>query len=671
MQSTMSSGGRVWPNQESIRYLCPPDDGAPDMAGWQSPPVTPFKDPLYIPPVARPDAGAPTPPPRPERHQLYREYPPAVFHTVREREFQWQFHSDYGPVTWVWGINGASPGPTYHARYGEPMLVRRFNELPPVGYANVRFALPSTTTHLHNGHVASESDGFPTDWIGGGEFWDHHYPNFPATNADPMTGVRVPDEREKLTTLWYHDHRMDFTAANVYAGLFGMFLLFDEQDSGNENDSDPAAWRLPSGEFDVPLILQDIAFDDDRQLAFDGFMTHGLLGDRFTVNRIIQPHFQVKRRKYRFRILNAAPSRFFEVFLNRSADPAGELEGNEFVRFVVISGDGNLNPEPVEAPSLYLGVAQRVDVIIDFSTFSPGDSLYLENRLEQYEGHGPSGRHLTDPEQVRAHRLMRFDVVGDDVDDVDDVDDPSRIPDFFRPYPQVDIASAKRERIWRFDYDGGLWTVNGMPMDADRIDAGIEIDSAEVWTYRNDGITWSHPVHSHLSEWLVLAVNGVPMLPDMVQINPAVRDLSDFQRVFTRTQSDGGDYVVGSNVLRGPWCGGLRRDVANLGPLDEVTVFSRWPDFLGPYVLHCHNIVHEDHSMMIRWDVVPAGADFTGSRSVEDVYGAAPMPMPMHNEPRPGQSTMQAGSRPFRPGTDHARAGQPAQDSSGAPSATM
>jgi len=105
-----------------------------------------------------------------------------------------------------------------------------------VGASRATFALPSTTTHLHNFHSASESDGGPEDWIDSGEFWDHHYCNFPSGH----------DPREKLTTLWYHDHRMDFTAANVYAGLSGFHLYFDEQDTGDENDPSPEAWRLPS-----------------------------------------------------------------------------------------------------------------------------------------------------------------------------------------------------------------------------------------------------------------------------------------------------------------------------------------------------------------------------------------------------------------------------------------
>lgn len=204
-----------------------------------------------------------------------------------------------------------TPGPTFNVRYGEAILVRRMNELPMVGYHKVKFALPSTTMHRHNGHQASESDGNPSDWIDTGDFWDHHYPGSPATLLNAETGLREPDEREKLTTLWYHDHRMDYTAANVYAGIVGFFSMFDEfpiaeiispdgskkkklvkspQDIGIEEpvlirekieellgrdvEADEEkllanAWRLPSGKFDIPLILQDLLFDKDYQLVFD------------------------------------------------------------------------------------------------------------------------------------------------------------------------------------------------------------------------------------------------------------------------------------------------------------------------------------------------------------------------------------------------------------------
>ncbi len=627
-----------YPFEENLKYLAPLDGGPPELEVG-SPPVTPYKDELFIPPIAEPVSGSLYPPPNPCAHQRYAEFAPVKCYLDREQEFLWYFHSDppYDKGSWSWGINGHSPGPTYHAHYFEPILVRRFNDLLPLQRTNLSFALPSTTRHLHNAHTASESDGDPSDWIDTGDFWDHHYPNIPATKLNVETCAREFDPREKLTTLWYHDHRMDFTAANLYAGLLGFYFLFDDQDSGDENDLNPKSWRLPSGDYDIPLVLQDLSFDADGQLVFDTSMGEGVLGDRFTVNRKIQPNFRVARRKYRFRILNAGPSRFYELFLHKGehedADEPDEL-------FLVITGDGNFQPEPLEAPSIMMGVAQRVDVIVDFSNYKAGDYLYLENRLHQHHGHGPDGRCLNEPEEIRMHRLMRFEVTGGEVED------PSQIPDFFRPFPEVDPATAVRERTWEFDYDGGLWTVNNRAMDPHRVDAGIDRDSAEIWTFRNNGNSWHHPIHSHLSEFITLEIDGIPVLPDRVQIRAQPRSLEDFQQVFTKT-AYGGPYVCGSNVLRGPFCGGFRRDIALLGPRTEMKVFMQWPDFLGRYVLHCHNVVHEDHAMMVRWDVLPPGRGFCEPREASEVYGQK-MPI-MHVEARPAHVTMQHGNLPFYP----------------------
>jgi hypothetical protein len=153
-------------------------------------------------------------------------------------------------VSRVWGYNGVVPGPTFIERYDVPILVRFRNELP---VNHVGFGLPSVITHLHNAHVAAESDGFPLDFYEPGHYKDHHYPNILAGyDAFPPRG----DEREALGTLFYHDHRLDFTAPNVYRGLSGFYLLFDERDSGNERDPNPRAFRLPSGPYDVPLVLK-------------------------------------------------------------------------------------------------------------------------------------------------------------------------------------------------------------------------------------------------------------------------------------------------------------------------------------------------------------------------------------------------------------------------------
>lgn len=590
--SLLAAQGALAQDQELLKYLCPPDGLPPDLSK-PSPKAESFKAELFVPPIIQPVERL-VPAPDPQSHQRYEEFPPRKFYEIHEREFLWQYHPDppydKGTISWgFWAKNNRNmpqpmtPGPTYHARYGEPILVRRYNNLPPVGQTQVTFALPSTTTHLHNGHTAAESDGYPMDYIDSGEFWDHHYGNFPSGG----------DSREKLTTLWYHDHRMDFTAANVYAGLSGFFLLFDEFDSGNENDPNPDAWHLPSGRYDVPMILHDVLFDRNGQVIFNSFNTAGILGDQITINRRIRPRLTVERRKYRFRLLNGGPSRFYQLFLRIGRKRTDSHDQRE--HFDIITGDGNFQPEPVLAESIYLSVAQRVDVVMDFSQFKPGDQVYLLNLLDQTNGQGPSGR-LLDPLDP-ASEIMRFDVVEATGPD------PSRVPKKFRPLPPVDLTQVKFHRTWDFDYVGGLWTVNGRVFDENRIDAGIEQGSAEIWTFRNMGNDWAHPIHSHFTEFIILEVNGKPLPQTSVQ---------GANERFIEQFNDKADPAIKV------FMGGPRRDVATLLPGDEIKVFMRWNDFLGKYVLHCHNVIHEDHAMMIRWDIVQPGNGFVGPRTVTD-----------------------------------------------------
>jgi FtsP/CotA-like multicopper oxidase with cupredoxin domain len=597
----LASRGALADRRELLKFLCPPDD-RPRQINDQppSPRMTPWAAELFVPPVMQP-VPALSPPPDPRAHQRYEEFPPQKFYEIHERELtNWQYHPDppYAAGSVSWGFQSvnddpskpspSTPGPTYAAHYGEPVLVRRFNDLPPVGQAKVHFALPSTTSHLHNAHTASESDGYPMDWIDTGEFWDHHYANFPAGH-DPL---------QKLTTLWYHDHRMDFTAANVYAGLAGFYLLFDEDDTGDEN----TGWHLPSfPKYDIPLLIQDIRFeviDGVAQPHFDAWNTDGMLGDCMTVNRRIMPRFAVEARKYRFRILNGGPSRFYELVLR------DERGSGQSPSFTIITGDGNFLPKPVVSKSIFLGVAQRVDVILDFSKYKPGEHVYLHNRLEQLNGAGPSGALMDIREDPRTF-LLRFDVVAATGED------KSSVPKEFRPWPRIDLAEVKRERVFTFDYQGGLWTVNSQVMDPNRIDAGIDQGSAEIWTFRNGGRTWSHPIHSHFVEFLFLAINGLPYSEQAIQDISAEDaegrnlDLEEAPKAFTTV---------------GTFMGGRRRDVAILLPSDELKLIMRWPDFLGKYIMHCHNVVHEDHAMMIRWDIMEPGKGFEHPRPAEEVY---------------------------------------------------
>src|SRR5207244_13230817 len=214
-------------------------------------------------------------------------------------------------------------------------------------------------------------------------FKDDHYANvrdgFASTH--PMSdltiridgsgnGKMVPgDVKETMSFLWFHDHRFDFTAQNVYKGLASFFLLYSNDISLDTGD-ETTGLRLPSGEYDIPMIFADKVFDPTTgELFFDLFNLDGILGDKYTVNGKIQPYLEVKRRKYRFRLLDGGPSSLYEFFLSNGQP------------FIQITNDGNLLPRPLTRTSVRIGVAERVDVIVDFNNTKIGDHIYLPNRL--------------------------------------------------------------------------------------------------------------------------------------------------------------------------------------------------------------------------------------------------------------------------------------------------
>lgn len=525
----------------------------------RSPPTQPFIVPLPVYTAKQPVSGlSPMATEIPDgdecgrgKFQRYTDFNPQKYYELYVKEAMHSFHPHL-PTQPIWGYDGILPGPTFVARYGEPAIVRIHNQLPA---NHVGFGSPEISTHLHNLHCGSESDGFTGDYYSAtkfgptmtkaGKYRDHYYPNcyagydkFHGTDGDP---------REALGTLWYHDHRIDFTAPNVYKGLSGFYLLFDEVDSGNERDTNSKALRLPSGvgEFDIPLVLQDKQFDASGYLHFDQFETDGILGDRFCVNGKIQPYFKVQRRKYRFRILDGGPSRFYELYLSYNGKDQP---------FVYIGNDGNLLPAPLVMSKVRLGPAERADIIIDFAKFPLGAKLYLVNKLEQVNGRGPTGRILNPGTQ-----LLRFDVDSNPAQP-----DVSRIPAKLRELPPIDLSEVVKTRIFNFDRGNGGWTVNGNLFDVKQAVALVKKNTAEIWVLRGGG-NWEHPVHIHFEEGRILSRNGLPPPPHE----------------------------------RG------RKDVYVLGRGEEVKIFMRFRDFEGKYMMHCHNLTHEDHAMMIRWDIVP------------------------------------------------------------------
>ena len=522
-----------------------------------SPPVRPFLEPLPIMPIKnKVNKLTPAPTVNPNTaagegrtiaHQALTQFPAKDLYEVHQKLTPVSISPDL-PTQFLWGFDGMVPGPTYVAKYGRPVLVRNFNELPPLGQ-NGGFGLPSVSTHLHNGHTPSESDGGPCFFFERGQFYDHHYPNVLAGVLSTHQ-AQGGDINESMSTLWYHDHRVDFTSQNVYKGLAGFYLLFNEFDTGNEN----TGFHLPSfPEFDIPMMFADKVVDDDGQIAFDLFNLDGIIGDTFTVNGKVQPFLEVQPRRYRFRWLDGGPSRFYELFITDLDNP------NNHNMFWQVSNDGNLLPKPVQVESVRIGVAERADVVIDFRQFA-GKSVYIENRLLQVNGQGPTGTILP---AGQGNLLVRIDVGTRDVNDQSI--DPAKIKKF---YDLPDKTEAPRiTRTFNFDRLNGQWSINGHFMTCEDRRVRIQKNSVEHWVLGNLSGDWQHPIHIHFEEHQILSRQRRPV---------------------------------------GPVEGG-RKDVVRLTENERVELFFRFRDFTGTYPLHCHNTVHEDHAMMLLWEIAEDG----------------------------------------------------------------
>jgi FtsP/CotA-like multicopper oxidase with cupredoxin domain len=510
-------------------------------------------------------------------------FPPPRVYKFTQQQFTVRQTSDTNlPLQTIWGFNDqvhgvSSPGPTYAANYGIPQMTRNINGLPPVTQKNnTGFGFPSVTTHLHNGHTPSESDGNPCDFYTAGHFCDQYYPEVLAgfNSTNPPLG----DINESMSTLWYHDHRVDFTSQNTYKGLVGYHLLFNQFDTGDENTGFHLPSFFPFPSFDIPLVFADKVYDPTSgQLVFDLFNLDGILGDKFLVNGVIQPFLQVEPRRYRFRLLDTGPSRFFEFFLTGDINTANPTTNP----FFVIANDGNLLPHPVQVNSVRIGVAERVDIIIDFTSFA-GKTLYLENRLNQINGMGPVVPGTFTTGQVECpgpnshlqsdilkpgmgNLLLQFQVSSKSVKDGSV--NPLTNPTFYQ-LPSTNVT-PRVTRTFKFDRLNGQWSINGQFMTCDHFRFLVQQNSVENWILFNATGDWTHPVHVHLEEHQILSRNRV--VPSVVE------------------QS--------------------RKDVTQLHPNERVLLFFRFRDWLGKYPIHCHNVVHEDHAMMGLWNVVPSGAD--------------------------------------------------------------
>lgn len=539
------------------------------------------------------------------------------------------------------GIKAGYLGATIEARStltgetGKPVVVKYTNNLkdasgklltkhlltvdPTLGGADNGEPEIRIVTHLHGAHVAPESDGHPMAWI------TNDPTALTGLPADPVSGrparpngntvTYTYDNTQSANQLWYHDHAMGITRLNVYSGLAANYFV---------RDSVEDALNLPKGAYEIPLVIQDKSFNEDGSLHYDSnallnpdgsqqtvngkpvFTSNPeFFGNVITVNGKAWPKLDVEPRKYRFRMLNGSDSRFYNMWLERTDGlpiPAGAI--------TQIGNDGGLLPAAVtigDSPDngLLFALAERADVIIDFSKFPAGTSIILRN-----DAHTP----FPDGGDVNPSttgRIMQFKITkalaGADTSvnpSTPRVLVPLGAPDNTR---FVDLQETEEGTAFVFDpFSGAIAKrlkilLNGLPFDAP-ITENIALNNVEDWIIINNTVDM-HPMHVHLVDFEVVEKGSIT--PGAYTPADGVGGMPVVTAGGLRpsTNPDGLPADPDSSYTLHPNEFG-RKDTVRVPPADEligsqgyVRIRAKF-DRIGTYMWHCHILAHEDHEMM-------------------------------------------------------------------------
>ncbi|MEB3321510.1 MAG: multicopper oxidase domain-containing protein [Synechococcaceae cyanobacterium] len=567
-----------------------------------------------------------------------------------------------GGNTTVWGYGNANnpsqavtyPGRTFFVDSKVPITVRWDNELPkdvhlldrngagPALDESLHWADPATgkpsgstidvvgppiVTHLHGGQSLSNFDGLP-------EFW-----------YTPQSDVKGPLYRTnqynypidpEASTLWYHDHALGITRLNVYAGLAGFFIVTD--DNNEQLIADGVLPRGQNNKYDIPLVIQDRRFTDN-QLSLpteaeineadftdawneavantpaldldpdpaipappDPSIQAEFFGDTILVNGKVWPKLSVEPTKYRLRLLNGSDSRFYVL---RLLAPDAS-----FAPFHVIATDqGFLNGGPVALDTLLIAPGERYEIIVDFTSSSPGDNYLLQNfgPDSPYTGEVAPGD-LADP--LNTGQIMKIVVVDGATDSAPNWSDSAQL----RPEPFAVGNAVRTRKVALFEgFDeysrlqpilGGEYTdKDGNPALrsfgwTQPITENPGVNDVEIWEIHNFTMD-AHPIHLHLVAFEVLGRQEFSLAEGVI---PIIQEQHD------------GSYGIGGKVLLDDITLGAARnpEAYENGPKDTVVALPGEitrirMKFKKPrrYVWHCHILSHEDHEMMRPYHVGP------------------------------------------------------------------
>jgi FtsP/CotA-like multicopper oxidase with cupredoxin domain len=359
--------------------------------------------------------------------------------------------------------------------------------------------------------------------------------------------------RDRAGLYWYHPHTHMRTAPQTYQGMAGLMIVEDDEE---------AALDLPAGAREIPLVLQDKRTSSDSALTYRAGMGPdmmlGYLGDTPFANGVAHATTRVARGTYRLRILNASNARIFELGLSDGAS------------LTLIGTDGGLLPRPLTVDRVTVATGERVDVLVDFATAEPGSRIYLRSFPFQIPGmmmrmgmgrgmgRGRMGGMARGLPQGAAMDMLEFIVEDGPIE-------PSvQLPEVLSRLPERTVDASTPRRSFRFESMMMQHSINGRSFTLERVDERVSLGRTEVWLIENQS-EFPHPVHIHAGQFRV------------------------------RSRSGGRGRVM-------PWETGLKDTVLVL-PGERVEVVVRFEEHPGLFLMHCHNLEHEDMGMMLNFRV--------------------------------------------------------------------
>lgn len=435
-------------------------------------------------------------------------------------------------------------GPILHFERGQKVRIFFYNKLSG----------PSVV-HWHGLHVPQKMDGHPMYEIHKGERYVYEF-----------------EVKNPAGTNWYHSHTHEMTAPQVYQGLAGLITVTDKHEQKLD---------LPSGEYDLPLVIQDRRFTAGNQLQYlhgRHQRMMGFHGDTILINGQENSAIPVKTRAYRLRLLNGSNARIYKL---------GWEDGTPLT---AIGTDGGLLEKPETLPYIMLAPAERVELWVDFSGRKPGTELTLQSLA--YQGSmsrmggrmGGMGRMSGGLAPGASFPIVKFQIT-------EQVSDSPQLPNTLVPMRRLtekDIANTEKTvpiaigmRHMSFQLNGRTFGMHKY-MDIEKIPVNtiqkirIFHDNQMMGGMGGGGMHGGrmgmmgnipHPIHLHGEQFQILS------------------------RKQTRS-SDGYDTVKNGFINSG-W-----KDTVLVMPGEEIEILKPFHDFKGLFLYHCHNLEHEDMGMM-------------------------------------------------------------------------